>query len=402
MEAFEEALAVGTQKAGASKVAHGIIVAAIDSSGEYIYQNTAGYMSVQPGALPIKFNNALVMASCTKLVTTIAALQCVDRGLITLDEPIGKHLPELSNPQVITYDTASEKGPSAFKLNPAKSEITLRQLLNHTSGLGYDLGEPVLEAWRESRGETPLSLSARVVDAFSTPLLFEPGTKWVYGAGIDWAGLLICRLTERISLENYLIDNVFEPLGMTSTTFHLWFKPEIIPRFVQPAYRLPDGSLIPGILPYPHPPADEYGGNGLLSCVPDYMRILHDIISPTPVLLKPETVALLFEPQFAQGSGSMSNLYMHQELFENSAGGHIGDLKINYGLSALLMMEDVPRTGAKKGTLAWGGLPNLMWWANREHGVAGMYATQVIPHSDKKNTELFALFQRSIWKMIEK
>ncbi len=93
---------------------------------------------------------------------------------------------------------------------------------------------------------------------------------------------------------------------------------------------------------------------------------------------------------------------MHQSLFENSAGGHIGNLKINYGLSALLMMEDVPRTGAKKGTLAWGGLPNLMWWANREHGVAGMYATQVIPHSDKKNTELFALFQKGIWKMIEK
>jgi CubicO group peptidase (beta-lactamase class C family) len=342
------------------------------------------------------------MASCTKMITTIAVLQCVEHGLISLDETIDKHLPELSNPQVITYDSSSEKGPSAFTLTPVTTKITLRHLLNHSSGLGYDLREPILEACRESRGETPLSLWGRVVDAFLTPLLFEPGTKWVYGAGIDWAGLLICRLTERISLENYFIDNTFEPLGMTSTTFHLWFKPEIIPRFLQPAYRLPDGSLIPGILPYPHPPADEYGGNGLLSCVPDYMRILHGIISPTPKLLKPSTVSLLFEPQFSPGSGSLAHLYRHQTLFENSAGGHIGDLNINYGLGALLMMEDVKRTGAKKGTLAWGGLPNLMWWANRKHGLAGMYATQLIPHSDPRNTELFALFQRSIWKMVEK
>lgn len=137
--------------------------------GQYIYKNTSGYASCQPDAQTVKFNNALVMASCTKMITTIATLQCVEHDLITLDEPIDKHLPELSNPQIISYDSSSEKGPSAYTLAPATSPITLRQLLNHSSGLGYDLGEPVLEAWRESRGETPQSLYSRVVDAFSTP-----------------------------------------------------------------------------------------------------------------------------------------------------------------------------------------------------------------------------------------
>ena len=93
---------------------------------------------------------------------------------------------------------------------------------------------------------------------------------------------------------------------------------------------------------------------------------------------------------------------MNQSLFENSLGGHIGDLSTNYGLGALLMMEVVKKTGAKKGTLAWGGLPNLMWWANLEHEATGMYTTQAIPHSDPRNTELFALFQRSIWEMVGK
>jgi len=401
MEAFEEALAEATKK-GSPKAAHGIIVAAINEKGEYLYKKSSGYVSVQPDAQPVQFDNALVMASCTKLITTIAVLQCVERGLIALDDPVETHLPELTDPEVITYNAASEKGPSNFQLSPATSKITLRQLLNHSSGLAYDLGEPVLEAWRESRGEIPLSLHGKVVEAFSTPLLFNPGSKWAYGSGIDWAGLLIYRLTDRISLENYLIDNIFTPLGMENTTFHLWFRPHIIEKFLQPAYRLPDGSLIPGLLPYPQPPKDEYGGNGLLSCVPDYIKILHDIISPTPVLLKPETISLLFTPQFPPGSPSLANLYMNQTLFENSAGGHIGDLNINYGLGALLMMENVQRTGAKKGTLCWGGLPNLMWFANREYGVAGIYATQVIPHSDPQNTKLAAMFQKCMWNMIEK
>jgi CubicO group peptidase (beta-lactamase class C family) len=296
------------------------------------------------------------MASCTKLVTTIAALQCVERGLIGLDESIDQHLPELANSQVITYDATSEK--DTFTLAPAKSQITLRQLLNHSSGLAYDLGEPALEAWRKSRGETPLSLWAPVVPAFSTPLLFDPGTRWAYGSGVDWAGLLICRLTQRMSLENYFIDNIFVPLGMSSTTFHLWYIPEICLKFLQPAYRLPDGGLIPGILPYPHPPADEYGGNGLLSSVPDYMCILGDIIKESPVLLKKETAEMMFSPQFQEGSGSLRHLKNSQTLFENSAGGHIGNLAINFGLGGLLFTKQVPLTGAPPGTLAWGGLPN--------------------------------------------
>lgn len=114
------------------------------------------------------------MASCTKLITTIAALQCVERDLVALDEPIETHLPELANPQVIAYDEKSEK--ESFILAPVKSKITLRQLVNNSSGPAYDLGEPALEAWRKSRGETPLSLWAPVVPAFSTPLIFETGT----------------------------------------------------------------------------------------------------------------------------------------------------------------------------------------------------------------------------------
>ncbi|KAF8849417.1 hypothetical protein BDZ45DRAFT_772935 [Acephala macrosclerotiorum] len=109
----------------------------------------------------------------------------------------------------------------------------------------------------------------------------------------------------------------------------------------------------------------------------------------------------MFTPQFPEGRSTLQHLKNSQSLFENSAGGHIGNLAINFGIGGLLFTKQVPLTGALPGTLAWGGLPNMMRWGNRERGVAGVYATQVIPHSDVRNTKLAALFQ-SLWKMVAK
>ena len=366
--------------------------------GDYIYKKASGYTTLLPNATPIDFHNTFVMASCTKLITTIAALQCVERGLITLDEPLDPHLPELAKQEIIEFDETT----GTFSCKARRESITLRQLLTHSSGIGYDHGEPALEAWRESRGEKPLCLTARVVDAFGTPLLFEPGTGWKYGGGIDWAGLLVQRLNGNTSLEAYYIENIFAPLKLESTTLHLHLKPHLVPLFVGPSYRAPDGNLIPGLLPYPWPPGDEYGGNGLYSSVPDYIAVLGDIIKDEPVLLKKESADIMFSPQLPPDSDALKHLYKEQHLFENSAGGHIGDLGINYGLGALLFTEHVPLNGAPPNTLAWGGLPNLLWWANREQGVAGMYATQVIPHADGRNTKLAATFQKAIWESRKK
>jgi CubicO group peptidase (beta-lactamase class C family) len=123
------------------------------------------------------------MASCGKLVGTIAALQCVERGMIAIDDPkaISRILPELAHPLVFT----DPHGPDLSTV-PATTQITLRHLLSHTSGLAYDFFEPKLQAWRANKGERPvLSLGGDVVRAHSVPLMFEPGTGFVYGGGID-------------------------------------------------------------------------------------------------------------------------------------------------------------------------------------------------------------------------
>jgi CubicO group peptidase (beta-lactamase class C family) len=128
------------------------------------------------------------LVACTKLIRNVTALQCVKRGQICLNNPVDEILPELARPQITQAVVSSDDGGAAsqgFSLVSAKSTITLRQLLTHTSGLGYDFVYLELMAWRASRGEEPLSLSGQLVKAYSTPLLFEPGEGWAYGGGIN-------------------------------------------------------------------------------------------------------------------------------------------------------------------------------------------------------------------------
>jgi CubicO group peptidase (beta-lactamase class C family) len=131
------------------------------------------------------------LASCSKLVTTIAALQCVERGLFTLDDPadVDRLLPEWKDSEVLTG--FNEDGQPV--LQPAKEKITLKQLLTHTSGVAYDVMHPLLMQWRQSQGQELLAIKTPITVGFKHPLVFEPGTGWMYGAGLGLAGLMVAR-----------------------------------------------------------------------------------------------------------------------------------------------------------------------------------------------------------------
>lgn len=131
-----------------------------------------------PDAPPIREDGMMWIASCTKLITSVCALRCVERGQVTLDEPLGKYLPELANPQVVSLDEAA---PEGFKLRPAKNPITLRSLLTHTSGIAYEWGDARLAAWRNAQPEVPADQKGLMHVTYSIPLLFDPGEGWVYG-----------------------------------------------------------------------------------------------------------------------------------------------------------------------------------------------------------------------------
>ncbi|KAL1962668.1 hypothetical protein VTN77DRAFT_9302 [Rasamsonia byssochlamydoides] len=376
MEKFNDFLS--QQTAQGSNCVHSCVLAAIDKAGKPFYTNTSGYDSVRPDAQPVTLDTTFWIASCTKTCTIIAVMQCVERGQITLDEPIHGVLPELANPLIITPSETNDGKSPPFQLRPATKRITLRHLLTHTSGLGYDY-HPLLMTWRASRGETPRCMEGKVIDALSLPLLFEPGEGWVYGVGIDWAGVAVARLNDMNTLEDYFEQFIYRPLGLSSTTFRLERRPDIQARLIGTKHRR--------IL----------GGAGLYSTVPEFIAIIGDLIKDDPVLLKRETIDQMCAPQFMAGSLCLESLIASKDGLRSMTGDIDNASGLNWTLAGLTAVRD---TGAMRwGSVAWFGMPNLSWFFNRERGIAAVFATQVNPPLDRRCYSLANRFFDEVWRL---
>jgi len=332
------------------------------------------------------------IASCTKLLASICALQCVERGQITLDEDVSRILPEFSNPQIVSLDEGSKGG---YKLTPAKNKVTLRHLLTHTSGNAYEWGDPRLAAWRADhpRGDGPETKLIRNV--YNTPLLFEPGEGWVYGGSVDWAGEIAGRLNNT-NLKDYMEEHIFQPLGIKDTTFDLSTRPDLKARLMWAEKRDVDGGLTTmDTMVFPEKADDYSGGGGLYSCGTDYIKVLADLLKDEPKILKRETVLnLLTQPQIEKDSALAGLVQNRGATSANAAPAAAG---INYGLGGMVLTADSPLL--PKGTLSWGGLPNLKWFLNVELGIAGYYGTQVMPHGDSKATWLSGEFFKEVMRL---
>jgi len=195
-------------------------------------------------------------------------------------------------------------------------------------------------------------------------------------------------------------EHIFKPLAMESTTFHIDRHPDIQTRLVATSRREEDGRLEPADVPFSMvvPDEAEAGGGGLFSSVPDYMRVLLDLISDTPALLKRETLdTLVFAPSIPDGPATAA--LVANRLITGSM-GQLSDVGLNYGLGGMFIGKDSSSLPA--GSLCWGGLPNIKWFANRERGVAGMYATQLLPPGDGLSSELATKFNQEVWKIVDK
>ncbi|KAF7871524.1 hypothetical protein EAF04_003631 [Stromatinia cepivora] len=187
----------------------GAVTIASNASGSISYMEAHGLHSLKAGAsasAPLKTDAIFWIASCTKFLTSISALQCVSRGQMSLDEDVAGILPELKDLEILE----GFNGDGAPKLVKATKHITLRQLLTHTSGLAYDVFTPELMRWRATRGEIASLSAGRLVSRSKTPLMFEPGSAFAYSTGLDWIGKMIERVNN-MSLEEYMQKYIMEP-----------------------------------------------------------------------------------------------------------------------------------------------------------------------------------------------
>jgi methyl acetate hydrolase len=367
------------------------VVAMAATGSEVIYQGAFGKRDLSkddPKDNVMTTDSVFWIASMTKAITTAAGMQLVEQGKLSLDEPIGKLLPDLASPQVLEGFDANG-GP---KLRPAKSPITLRQLMTHTAGFAYDMWNGDMVQYLEKTGTPGITTCQNA--ALKTPLMTDPGTRWEYGTNIDFVGKAVEAVTGK-RLDAYLRDHMFTPLGMSDTGFKI--NDAMRKRLVGMHARGEDGAL--AAIPFELEQAPEFhmGGGGLYGTAADYIKFTQMILNKGKgngnQVLKPETVATMGENHI--GDLTMGKMTTAIGWATNDVDLH-PDIVKKWGLSFLINTAKTPE-GRSAGSLAWAGLANTYFWIDPARNVAGVILMQLLPFADAKCLDAFAGFERGIY-----
>jgi methyl acetate hydrolase len=341
-------------------------------------------------------NSIFDIASMTKAITTTAAMQLVERGKLSLDEPASKHLPELANLNVLEgFDKAGKP-----ILRPARKPVTLRHLLSHSSGFAYD-------TWNESMWRYSEQTIGTAGDAYpnsmwgraSLPLMFEPGTGWQYGPSADWTA----RLVETISgqtLDRYFATNIFGPLGMKDTTYTV--SAEKLRRLVPQYTREKDGILKEVPRKPPEPPKAFFGGAGLHSTVRDYTRFMqmilrHGLSSEREQILQPSSVKGMSTNQIGKiSAGKCRNFFPAQGWHDITFHPGFTD-----GFTLGFLVNAVPYEGGRSaGSLAWAGGWNSFFWIDPARGLCAVIMMQFQPFYDPAAVAVLNDFEKAVYRNV--
>jgi CubicO group peptidase (beta-lactamase class C family) len=368
------------------------VVAIAAKDGETIYEGAHGLRSLRSGER-MTVDTVFWYASMTKALVATGAMLLFDRGLVDLDEPIGRHVPELAAVRVMDgYD-----GAGRLRLREPRRPITLRHLLTHTSGFGSDNWSPdALRYITENR--LPSLLDARRASLMQ-PLVVDPGERWEYGLSIDWAGQAIERISGK-SLEDFLMQNLFDPLGMADTAWIM--RPGRAERRADVHQRRADGGLDPI---HPHLVSQEpeffMGGGGIYGTAADYRLFLQMILDQGKArdgrqIMSPETAALMTRNSIGDiDVGTMVSVVPPASHDANFFPG----MKQKWGLSFLINTEQGPH-GRSAGSISWAGLANSFYWADPSTGVCGVLMTQVLPFFDPSAIALYNDFERAVYDAV--
>ncbi len=363
------------------------VVAMAATGNDVIYQGAAGKRDLGKDDA-MTTDSVFWIASMTKAITTAAGMQLVEQGKLSLDEPIGKLLPDLASPQVLEgFDAEGEP-----KLRAAKKPITLRQLMTHTAGFAYDMWNGDIGKYLEKTA-TPGIITCQNA-ALKTPIMTDPGTRWEYGTNIDFVGKAVEAASGK-KLDVYLRENMFAPLGMNDTGFKI--TDAMRQRLVGMHARGPDGALAPMPFELEQAPEFHMGGGGLYGTAADYIKFTQMILNKGRgngnQVLKPETVAQMGQNNI--GDLTMGRMPTALPAYTNDVDLY-PDIVKKWGLSFLINTAKTPE-GRSAGSLAWAGLANTYFWIDPARNVGGVILMQLLPFADAKALETFAGFERGIY-----
>ena len=382
MMAMERAL----RDAVESGAVPGVVALAGNRNGT-LYQGAFGVRGLADDT-PMSLDTVCAIFSMTKAVTSVAAMQLVEAGRLSLDGPLGALCPHLAAPQVLEgFDAAGQP-----RLRAAKRPITLRHLLTHTAGFSYSTWNPDVGRYMQVT-DMPAGRSGKLA-VLNMPLVFDPGDAWEYGINTDWVGRVAEAAADR-PLPELLREAVLAPLGMTDTCF--------VPNPSQRARRAgmhqrgENGVLAP--IPWQLNETPEFfgGGGGLLSTGPDYLRFTRMLLRGGELdgarVLREATVTMMAENHI--GALEMQPMRTAIPAMSNDFFPFPGIAK-NWGLGFMRNVADVAG-GRGAGSLAWAGLGNCYFWVDPARGICGVLMTQILPFGDPAVMDLLAAFESAVY-----
>ena len=362
------------------------VVALVTDRQRVLYQGAFGVADVATGRA-LAADALFRIASMTKPVTSLAAMQLVEHGRFGLDDPVEKYLPEFAGLKVFElFDAAT----GAYRLRPASRPPTVRHVLTHTSGLAYPFTSATWRDFKPRAGETY---------PFGGPLLFDPGERWHYSTSTDVVG----RLVEVVSgqkLEDYFRQHIFAPLKMSDTSYNV--PQDKAARLVAAQQRAGDRMDGAIVLQTPQPGltiAAPIGGGGLASTAGDYGRFVRMLLNGGELdgarVLKAETVTLMGQNHI----GAVSVPALKTVLPRSADFSFIADGRDKWGLGFLITVDQVPGKRSP-GSLSWGGINNTYFWIDPSRGIAGVIVMQYLPFADAKALAVYDAFERGVYQLV--
>ncbi len=363
------------------------VVVLVARNGKIVYHKGYGYDNITAKTEMSK-DAIFRIASQTKAITSVAVMMLYEEGKFLLDDPISKYIPSFKNPTVL--DKFNWKD-SSYTTVPAKREITIRDLLTHTSGISYagigTIEAVAMYAKNNIPGgvDSPFYTLEDVINRLAKlPLVHNPGEKFTYGLSTDVLGYFV-EVMSGMSFDAFLRERIFGPIGMNDTYFYL---PES--KFKRLASLTTEDKdkkvmMVTGDYGNYSRKKGAYfsGGGGLVSTVTDYAMFLQMLLNGGKYngkqFLSPVTV----------------NMMIHNQIGDLS----LGNKKFGLGF-ALTTAAEAARIPPSEGTFDWGGAYSTAYWADPKEGIIGMIMTQKIPNSYANIGEKFkVLVYQAITKL---
>lgn len=347
-------------------------VALVIRNGKVAYFKSVGYDDIE-NKTPLKQDGIFRIASQTKAITSVAIMILFEEGKLLLDDPVSRYIPAFKNQQVIDKFNAAD---TTWTTVPAKKEVTIRELLTHTSGIGYaQIGGPMANALYAKRKLTAgLGVQHdKLLDAMNRlaklPLLHQPGEKWTYGLNTDLLGCLV-EVISGMSLDAFFRTRIFEPLGMKDTYFYIppskhyrlvnMYKEDSTGKLVKAVGNMLNDATVRSNYPLSESPYYS-GGAGLSSTIYDYAIFLQMLLNNG-----------VYDGKRILGRNSVRMMTMNQ----------IGDLDFRvidkFGLGFQVVTEKgSARTPSQAGTYSWGGAFSTSYWVDPKEKMVLLFYRQL-------------------------